>query len=138
MKKNLFLVVLVVNLMFQVCITRAQANDSMGDVEDILKKTTGVVLGVGVGPVLGGLRGLTKGWLWGKDETAEALGNKDGAVHQLVGFATGGVVGAAAGGVSGVLMGAYDGIKYGWDKPWSKESVSYAGSGLTDYDPFKW
>ena len=134
MKKNLFLVLLVMSCMFQT--TAASAKTS--DMEDIFKQTTGVVLGLGIGPAIGGLRGFLKGWLWGKDATAEALGDKNGAVHQLVGFATGGVVGAAAGGVSGVLMGAYDGIKYGWDKPWSPENFSWAGSNFTDYDPFKW
>ena len=133
MKKNLFLFLLVVSFVFPFSTTTASAN-----AENIAKQTTGVVLGVGLGPVVGALRGFTKGWLWGKDATAEALGNKDGLPHQAVGFATGGVVGAAAGGVSGLLMGAYDGIKYGWDKPWSKENFSWAGNGFTDYDPFKW
>ncbi len=133
MKKNLLLVLLAVSFLFPLSITSAKA-----EAKDFFKQTTGVVLGVGVGPAIGGLRGLLKGWLWGKDATAEALGNKDGVPHQVIGFATGGVVGAAAGGVSGVLMGAYDGIKYGWDKPWTPENFSWAGSGLTDYDPFKW
>lgn len=134
MKKNLLLVALIVSCLFPMCAIKAKADGG----NEFLKQTTGVVLGVGVGPVIGGLRGFTKGWLWGKDETAEALGNKDGAIHQAIGFATGGVLGAAAGGVSGVLMGAYDGVKYGWDKPWTKENFSWAGSGFTDYDPFKW
>ena len=135
MKKNLFLVLLVVSFLFPISTTIAKADM---DMNNLFKQTTGVVLGVGIGPAIGGLRGTLKGWLWGKDATAEALGDKDGAVHQLIGFATGGVVGAAAGGVSGVLMGAYDGLKYGWDKPWSPENFSWAGSNLTDYDPFKW
>ena len=134
MKKNLLLVLLVVSTLFPFTTIAAKADGA----EDLFKKTTGVVLGVGVGPVVGCVRGFFKGWLWGKDATADALGNKDGAVHQTIGFATGGVVGAAAGGVSGVLMGAYDGIKYGWDKPWTRENFSWAGSGFTDYDPFKW
>ena len=133
MKKNLFLLLLVVSFLFPLSTTTAKADGG-----EFLKQTTGVVLGVGVGPAIGGLRGLLKGWLWGKDKTAEALGDKDGAIHQTIGFATGGVLGAAAGGVSGVLMGAYDGVKYGWDKPWSAENFSWAGSGFTDYDPFKW
>ena len=132
MKKNLVLVALIVGCLFPMCATKANADGG-----EFLKQTTGVVLGVGVGPVLGGARGFTKGWMRGKDETAEALGNKDGAVQQVIGFATGGVLGAAAGGVSGVLMGAYDGVKYGWDKPWSPENFSWAGK-FTDYDPFKW
>src|SRR3989338_565193 len=133
MKKKLFVVLLAVSFLLPIGITQAQAAGG-----DILKQTTGVVLGVGVGPVIGGARGFTKGWLWGKDATAEALGDKDGVAQQALGFATGGVVGAAACGVSGVLMGAYDGIKYGWDKPWSKENFSWAGYGFTDYEPFKW
>jgi hypothetical protein len=133
MKKNLLMLLLAVSILFQVSTTKAQAEDWQ-----ILKQTTGVVLGLGLGPAIGGLRGMMKGWLWGKDETAEALGDKDGVPHQIIGFATGGVVGAAAGGVSGVLMGAYDGLKYGWDKPWSPENFSWAGSNFTDYDPFKW
>ena len=133
MKKNLVLVALIVGCLFPMCATKANADGG-----EFLKQTTGVVLGVGVGPVLGGARGFTKGWMRGKDETAEALGNKDGAVQQVIGFATGGVLGAAAGGVSGVLMGAYDGVRYGWDKPWTKENFSWAGSDFTDYDPFKW
>lgn len=133
MKKNLLLLMLAVSVLFSVSTTKAQAEDWQ-----ILKQTTGVVLGVGVGPVIGGLRGLTKGWLWGTDATAEALGDKDGIPHQAIGFATGGVIGGAAGGVSGVLMGAYDGLKYGWDKPWSAENFSWAGSNFTDYEPFKW
>ncbi len=133
MKKNLLLVALIVSCLLPMSVTTAKADGG-----EILKQTTGVVLGVGIGPAVGCLRGFVKGWLWGKDETAEALGNKDGALHQVIGFATGGVVGAAAGGVSGVLMGAYDGVKYGWDKPWSPENFSWAGSKLTDYDPFKW
>lgn len=133
MKKNLLVVLLMVSILLPISTTQAKAE---GD--EFLKQTTGVVLGVGIGPAIGCLRGFVKGWLWGKDATAEALGDKDGAVHQLVGFATGGVVGAAAGGVSGVLMGAYDGLKYGWDKPWSKENFSWAGKDFTDYDPFKW
>lgn len=133
MKKNLLMLLLAVSILFQVSTTKAQAEDWQ-----ILKQTSGVVLGLGIGPAIGGLRGLMKGWLWGKDETAEALGDKDGVPHQVIGFATGGVVGAAAGGVSGVLMGAYDGLKYGWDKPWSPENFSWAGSNFTDYDPFKW
>ena len=107
MKKNLLMLLLAVSILFQVSTTKAQAEDWQ-----ILKQTTGVVLGLGLGPDIGGLRGMMKGWLWGKDETAEALGDKDGVPHQIIGFATGGVVGAAAGGVSGVLMGAYDGLKY--------------------------
>ena len=137
MKKSMFLVLLLVVTIFSLSTTKAKAHGDMG-VEDFFKHTTGIVLGVGVGPAIGGLRGLTKGWLWGKDATAEALGDKDGVPHQVIGFATGGVVGAAAGGVSGVLMGAYDGLKYGWDKPWSKENFSWAGKDFTDYDPFKW
>ena len=133
MKKNLFLLLLVVSFMFQLSTTQAKA-----DGDQFLKQTTGIVLGLGIGPAIGGLRGFVKGWLWGKDATAEALGDKKGVPHQIIGFATGGVLGAAAGGVSGVLMGAYDGIKYGWDKPWSPENFSWAGNGLTDYDPFKW
>lgn len=133
MKKNLIVVLLAASLLFPLCTTSAQADDWM-----ILKQTTGVVLGLGLGPAIGGLRGFMKGWLWGKDATAEALGDKDGVPHQLIGLATGGVVGAAAGGVSGVLMGAYDGLRYGWDKPWSPENLSWAGSDFTDYDPFKW
>ncbi|MBI2995896.1 MAG: hypothetical protein HYY52_04245 [Candidatus Melainabacteria bacterium] len=133
MKKNLFLLLLLVSIVFPMSTIKANAA-----VEDIVKQTTGVVLGVGAGPVVGGLRGFLKGLLWGKDATAEALGDKDGVAQQAVGYATGGVVGAAAGGVSGVLMGAYDGIKYGWDKPWSHENFSCGGKGLTDYDPFKW
>ena len=133
MKKNLFLLLLVVSFLLPLSATSAKAAG-----EEIAKQTTGVVLGLGLGPVVGGVRGLLSGWLWGKDKTAEALGNKDGVPHQVIGFATGGVVGAAAGGVSGVLMGAYDGIKYGWDKPWTKENFSWAGDKFTDYDPFKW
>ena len=133
MKKKLLTILLASSFLFPMCSIKAKAN---GD--EILKQTTGVVLGVGLGPAIGCLRGFVKGWLWGKDATAEALGDKNGAVHQVVGFATGGVVGAAAGGVSGVLMGAYDGIKYGWDKPWSPENFSWAGKNFTDYDPFKW
>lgn len=133
MKKKLLSIVLILSFLFPMCVTRANANG-----EQLLKQTTGVVLGVGIGPAIGGLRGLLSGWLWGKDATAEALGNKDGAAHQLIGFATGGVVGAAAGGVSGVLMGAYDGLKYGWDDPWSPANFSWAGDNFTDYDPFKW
>ena len=133
MKKNLFLIALLVGTMLPITATKANA-----EMENVFKQLTGVVLGVGVGPVVGGSRGFVKGWLWGKDATAEALGDKDGAPHQAIGFATGGVLGAAAGGVSGVLMGAYDGIKYGWDKPWTPENFSWAGSGFTDYDPFKW
>ena len=134
MKKKLLSMLLVASFMLSICTTTAQAK---GDMENIFKQTTGVILGVGIGPAIGGLRGFVKGWLWGKDATAEALGDKDGVPHQAIGFATGGVVGAAAGGVSGVLMGAYDGLKYGWDKPWSKENFSWAGE-FTDYDPFKW
>ena len=133
MKKNLFLLLLVVSFVFPLSTTTAKAE--MGD---FFKQTTGVVLGVGLGPAIGGARGFTKGWLWGTDATAEALGNKDGLPHKTIGFLTGGVVGAAAGGVSGVLMGAYDGVKYGWDKPWTAENFSWAGKGFTDYDPFKW
>lgn len=133
MKKNLLIVLLMVSILLPISTTTAKAEGS-----EFLKQTTGVVLGVGVGPVVGGLRGLFSGWLWGKDATAEALGDKDGAAQQVIGFATGGVVGAAAGGVSGILMGAYDGVKYGWDKPWSKENFSWAGKNFTDYDPFKW
>lgn len=106
--------------------------------ESIAKQSTGIVSGVVVGPVVGGTRGLTKGWLWGTEATAEALGNKDGIPHRVIGFLTGGVVGAVAGGVSGIGMGAYDGIKYGYDKPWSKENYSSAGKDFVDYDPFKW
>ena len=134
MKKTLFMVLLAVSVLLPICSTTAKAESA----ENFAKQTTGVVLWVGVGPVVGGARGFVKGWLWGKDATAEALGDKNGAIHQVIGFATGGVLGAAAGGVSGVLMGAYDGIKYGWDKPWSKENFSWAGSKFTDYDPFKW
>lgn len=133
MKKNLLVVLLLASLLFPLCTTSAHAEDWT-----ILKQTTGVVLGVGLGPAVGGLRGLTKGWLWGTGATAEALGDKDGVAQQVVGFATGGVIGAAAGGVSGVLMGAYDGLRYGWDKPWSHENFSCAGKDFTDYDPFKW
>ena len=132
MKQNLFLFLLVVSFLFPMITIQAKA-----DGEHVLKQTTGVVLGVGIGPVVGAMRGFVKGWLWGTDATAEALGNKDGTPHKIIGFATGGVLGAAAGGVSGVLMGAYDGIKYGWDKPWSAENFSWAGK-YTDYDPFKW
>ncbi len=133
MKKNLLIVLLMVSILLPISTTTAKAEGS-----EFLKQTTGVVLGVGVGPAIGCVRGLLSGWLWGKDATAKALGDKDGAAQQVIGFATGGVVGAAAGGVSGVLMGAYDGIKYGWDKPWSKENFSWAGKNFTDYDPFKW
>lgn len=134
MKKRVLSILLVVSFLVPLCATQAKA----GDAGDFVKQTTGIVLGVGVGPAIGGLRGLLKGWILGKDATAEALGNKDGTIHQLVGFSTGGVVGAAAGGVSGVLMGAYDGLKYGFDDPWSPENFSWGGSGLLDYDPFAW
>lgn len=134
MKKKLLVLVLIVSFLFPICTTTAKADD----MNQFFKQTTGVVLGLGIGPAIGGLRGLLSGWLWGKDATAEALGDKDGAVHQLIGFATGGVVGAGAGAASGVLMGAYDGLRYGWDKPWSPENFSWAGSDFADYDPFKW
>lgn len=133
MNKKLLSMLLVASFMFSICTTGAKA----AGMENVFKQVTGVVLGVGIGPAVGGLRGFVHGWLWGKDATAEALGDKDGIPQQAVGFATGGVVGAAAGGVSGVLMGAYDGLKYGWDKPWSKQNFSWAGE-FSDYDPFKW
>ena len=132
MRRNLFLLLLVVSFILPLSTTPAKAEGS-----EIFKQTTGVVLGVGVGPVVGALRGLAKGWIWGTNATAEALGDKNGLPHKTIGFVTGGVLGAAAGGVSGVVMGAYDGIKYGWDKPWSPENFSWAGK-FTDYDPFKW
>ena len=132
MKKNLFSLLLVVSFLFPMTSIQAKADGG-----NVLKQTTGVVSGVALGPVVGLSRGFVKGWMWGTDATAEALGNKDGAAQKTVGFLTGGVLGAVAGGVSGIVMGAYDGIKYGWDKPWSAENYSWAGK-FTDYDPFKW
>ena len=134
MRKNLVIAIMLLGLLLPLSIRSA---DAIGPVE-IMKKISGVVLGVGAGPAVGGARGFTKGWLWGTDATAEALGDPNGVPHKIIGFATGGVLGAAAGGVAGVLMGAYDGVQYGWDSPWTKENFSWGGSGFTDYDPFKW
>lgn len=134
MRKNLMIAILLVSILMPIATTEARALGIM----ETLKKTSGVILGVGVGPVVGGARGFTKGWLWGTNATAEALGNTDGLPQKMVGFATGGVLGAGAGGVAGVLMGAYDGIQYGWDSPWSKENFSWGGISFTDYDPFTW
>jgi len=134
MKKNLALVLLL-SFLLPLCTQNASADDNA--IVKVLKQTSGVVLGVGIGPVVGGARGLTKGWLSGTDKTADVLGDADGLVQRSVGAVTGGVVIAAAGAASGVLMGAYDGIQYGWDKPLSKENFSYAGK-FTEYEPFKW
>ncbi len=133
MNKKLLSLALASSLLLGPSVIQAKA-----DGESIAKQSTGIVSGVVVGPVVGGSRGLAKGWLWGTDATAEALGDKDGVPHRIIGFLTGGVIGAVAGAVSGIGMGAYDGIKYGYDKPWSPENYSWAGSNFTDYDPFKW
>ncbi len=134
MKKNMLTLLLLSSFLFQLNSIQAKADTG----EKIFKQSTGIVSGVVVGPVVGASRGLTKGWIWGTDATAEALGDKDGIPHKVLGFCTGGVLGAAAGAVSGIGMGAYDGVKYGYDKPWSPENYSTAGKGFTDYDPFKW
>ncbi len=134
MKKNIFVVLLLLSVVFPTCTTKASADD----VADFLRSTTGTVLGVALGPPIGGLRGLGSGWVKGTKATAEALGDEDGVAHNAIGFATGGVVGAAAGTVSGVLMGGYDGIRYGWDDPFSPNSYSAGGDDLLDYDPFAW
>ena len=87
MKKNLFLLLLVVSFLFPMTAVQAKT-----DGEQVLKQTTGVVSGVVVGPAVGLTRGFVKGWMWGTDATAETLGKKDGGVQRTVGFLTGGVL----------------------------------------------
>lgn len=132
MKKNiLILFTLIAFMPFFSMSAKADFNDS-------LKSGTGVIAGVGIGPVVGCVRGLSSGWLKGTKATAKALGNESGLPHNTVGFISGGVVGGAGGAVSGILMGAYDGIKYGIDDPWSPENFSAGGVDLLDYEPFDW
>ena len=133
MNKKLLSLVLASSFLLPLSTMSAKATT-----ESIVKQTTGIATGVTAGPVIGGTRGFVKGWIWGTDATAEALGDKDGVPHKIIGFFTGGVVGAVAGGISGIGMGAYDGLKYGYDKPLSSENYSAAGKSFTDYDPFKW
>ena len=134
MRKNILISLMLVSMLMPICISAAKAFDAL----HLMKQTSGVVLGVPGGAVIGAARGLVKGWWWGTDSTAEALGNKDGIPHRIVGGISGGLLGGAAGGVAGIAMGAYDGVQYGIDNPWSKENFSWAGEKFTDYEPFTW
>lgn len=106
------------------------------EVGEMLKGTAGVVFGVPVGGAVGGIRGLCVGGVKGTKATAEALGNKSGIVHNIVGAPTGGLLGGVWGGLSGISMGVYDGVRYGWSDGIGPKSISASGTDLLDYDPF--
>ena len=122
-------IVLVMISLFQFSVISVQAS-----VGNVLKQTGGVFTGVLVSPIVGGFRGAVKCARLGTDYVAKGLGNKDSSFARGVGYLTGGVVGACGCGVAGIVKGGYDGIKYGIDKPFTKENYSLTGNGITDYN----
>ena len=129
MNKKILLVSLSTILLTAQC-----TNKSSATVKEVLLKTGGVFTGITVSPFIGGIRGLTKGFRLGTDVASVMLGDKEGSVHRMVGFGTGGIIGGAGGWYAGLLMGAYEGVKYGIESPFSKENFSLGGNGFSDYN----
>lgn len=127
MKK--FFVLLSVIPLFQLSVISAHAS-----VGKVLKQTGGVTTGLLISPIVGGFRGAVKCSRLGADHVAKELGNKDSSFARGFGYLTGGVVGACGCGIAGLVKGGYDGIKYGVDKPFTKENYSLTGNGITDYN----
>lgn len=133
MRKNVLISLMLVSVLIPMSINAAKAFDAL----HFMKQTTGVVLGVPGGMVVGAARGLTKGWIWGTETTAETLGDAKGIPQRAFGAISGGVLAGVAGGFTGIAMGAYDGVQYGIDDPLSAKNFSYDGNFL-DYEPFTW
>jgi len=129
MNKKILLVLISTILLTTLCANRATAK-----AKEILLKTGGVFTGITVSPFIGGIRGLSKGFMIGTDVASEMFGDKEGSVHRMVGFGTGGIIGGAGGWYAGFLMGAYEGVKYGVESTFSKENFSLGGNSFSDYE----
>lgn len=127
MKK--FFVVLSIISLFQISTVSASA-----DVKKVLKQTGGVTTGIIISPMVGAFRGAVKCSRLGTDYVAEGLGNKNSSFARGVGFLSGGLVSACGCGIAGLIKGGYDGVKYGIDKPFTKENYSLTGNGITHYN----
>lgn len=102
------------------------------------KKSTSVLGGVLVGPVISLPRGIATGAVIGTNEIAEVLGDVNGRPHKTFGAISGGVAGSLSGGIASLFKGIANGIVYGSRDPFSKESISLTGEDFLDYEPFSW
>lgn len=123
-----FIVLLSAISLFQISVTSANAT-----VGEVLKQTGGVTTGVIVSPMVGAFRGAVKCSRLGADYVAKELGNRESSFARGIGYLTGGVVGACGCGIGGLVKGGFDGIKYGIEKPFTKENYSLTGNSITDY-----
>lgn len=132
MKRKTLIILLSIFLLIAHCQHKSYALSD--NAKETLLKTGGVFSGITISPFIGSIRGLAKGFKLGTDYTSEMLGNKEGSVHRMLGFGTGGIIGGVAGLSAGLLMGAHEGVRYGIESPFSKENFSLGGTSFIDYN----
>jgi hypothetical protein len=128
MKKNLISFLALSLLLTMVIAKPAKAADKG------LLSIVGPIVGVPVGAVMGGVRGMTSKGVEYTGSFSKAMG--DGFIGRLIGTPTGLIVGGATGGVTGLLHGILHGVTDGIDDPLSAKSASLDGD-FIDYDPYE-
>lgn len=111
-----------------------QAEKNTSDKKCYLCKTTGAILGMGIGSISGFMRGSISKSAELSSDFNDSFGQ--GTASNIVAGTTGAVTGFVAGAGTGVLNGMLTGVIEGWSNPFTSESFSIKGKFL-DYDSFE-
>ena len=100
-------------------------DDTVRSVVQFPVRATGCGLSTVLGAPLGATRDSVRGGQAAAKFVAKTLGNEDGDMHMLVGYAAGGPFGVIGGATCGSVKGLVHGFKTGYDKPFSKDSFTF-------------
>ncbi|MBI2996605.1 MAG: hypothetical protein HYY52_07890 [Candidatus Melainabacteria bacterium] len=137
MKKNLFIILILLTIVSFVCPAKATIIDKE-TIETTSKQITGITTGCVLGPVFAIPRGLISGIDKGSKSFATFLGGEEVLTYRILGALTYGVIEGTAGGIISIFKSEKDAIQYGISDPWTKENFSLSGNSFIDYDPFTW
>ncbi len=116
-----------------ISILQINLNPVYANPKGVLKKTGGVFSGIIISPMVGGFRGCCKGAKLGTNYVADIVGGSTSSFARGLGFLTGGLVNGALGAIAGGIKCGYEGVKYGLEKPFTKENYCLTGNGITDF-----
>ena len=138
-KLNVIALLLVVSVLMPTCALADDASSGCKKPSDLLSwtvglpfKAVGATLSCATGVLVGTTTGLIRGAVKGTKAVAGALGDEDGTVETVAGFAVGAAPGAAVHGTLGGLQWGAKGFIKGWDKPFSCASLHSALEGIPD------
>ena len=138
-KSKLLALILVVSVFMPTCALADEASSGCKKPSDLLSwtvglpfKAVGATLSCATGILVGTTTGLIRGAVKGTKAVAGALGDENGAVETLAGFAVGAAPGGVVHGALGGLQWGAKGFTKGWDKPFSCISLHSALEGIPD------